>query len=177
MTQELLPCPIKTAIEALEKISAGTVDTSIKDLKDMYLYAFMDQTEIAHNALSLLRSHPVQTVTDEARREALECIDETGMDIVERLRGKVRVPITDGLGKVTPDGNDDYFERMFPASRLANMAADYIEKLRSALSSPVPQTVDVEKRQLLIDASDFMRKSGKLAIASRLDELKQEMGW
>jgi hypothetical protein len=52
-------------------------------------------------------------------------------DIVERLRERVRIPITDGLGPV--DGHDDYFERNFPSSNAAKEAADYIEKLRAAL--------------------------------------------
>ena len=47
-------------------------------------------------------------------------------DIVQRLRGKVRVPITDGMGPAggeEPD-NADFFVRSFPASPLALEAAD-----------------------------------------------------
>lgn len=44
---------IKVLVEALQKISAGTVDTNIKDQKDMYLHAFMEQSEIAYEVLAL----------------------------------------------------------------------------------------------------------------------------
>ena len=46
--------------------------------------------------------------------------------LVERLRGKVRIPITDGLGPAggeEPD-NADFFVRSFPTSPLAMEAAD-----------------------------------------------------
>jgi hypothetical protein len=56
-------------------------------------------------------------------------------DIVERLRGKVRIPITDGLGPV--GGQEYYFERTFPSSNAANEAADYIERLRAVLKAAV----------------------------------------
>jgi len=52
------------------------------------------------------------------------------LDIVERLRGKVRVPVNDGAGLL--DGKD-FFERTFPASKAAMEAADEIERLRKAL--------------------------------------------
>lgn len=52
------------------------------------------------------------------------------LDLVERLRGKVRVPVNDGAGLL--DGKD-FFERTFPTSRAAMEAADEIERLRSAL--------------------------------------------
>lgn len=52
------------------------------------------------------------------------------LDIVERLRGKVRVPVNDGAGLL--DGKD-FFERTFPTSKAAMEAADEIERLRQAL--------------------------------------------
>lgn len=54
------------------------------------------------------------------------------LDIVERLRGKVRVPVNDGAGLL--DGKD-FFERTFPTSRAAMEAADEIESLRAKLAS------------------------------------------
>ena len=54
-------------------------------------------------------------------------------DIVERLRGKVRVPINDGCGPIDGKIDSNFFERNFPATNAANEAADYIEKLRTAL--------------------------------------------
>jgi hypothetical protein len=53
------------------------------------------------------------------------------LDIVERLRGKVRVPVNDGAGLL--DGKD-FFERSFPTSKAALEAADEIERLRAALT-------------------------------------------
>jgi hypothetical protein len=52
------------------------------------------------------------------------------LDIVERLRGKVRVPVNDGIGLL--DGKD-FFERTFPTSKAAMEAADEIDRLRAAL--------------------------------------------
>lgn len=54
------------------------------------------------------------------------------LDIVDRLRGKVRVPVNDGAGLL--DGKD-FFERSFPTSKAAMEAADEIERLRNALES------------------------------------------
>lgn len=57
-------------------------------------------------------------------------------DIVERLRGIYRVPITDGLGKVEsnlePD-NDQEFVRQFPSPPIQLEAADEIERLRTGI--------------------------------------------
>ena len=52
------------------------------------------------------------------------------LDIVERLRGKVRVPVDDGAGLLN---GLDFFERTFPTSKAALEAADEIERLRRAL--------------------------------------------
>lgn len=52
------------------------------------------------------------------------------LDIVERLRGKVRVSVNDGAGLL--DGLD-YFERQFPTSKAAMEAAAEIERLRNQL--------------------------------------------
>lgn len=52
------------------------------------------------------------------------------LDIVERLRGKVRVPVNDGAGLL--DGKD-FFERTFPTSKAAMEAADEIERLRKVI--------------------------------------------
>jgi hypothetical protein len=60
----------------------------------------------------------------------MQAVGDDGLDIVDRLRGNVRIPITDGLGPVTEGGNPDFFERSFPTSKLANEAADEIERLR-----------------------------------------------
>lgn len=74
-------------------------------------------------------------------RQPLTADRQKALDIIDRLRGKVRVPIADGLGKVTPDGNDDFFERTFPTSKLANEAADFI---KAALTTPAPQSCDCD---------------------------------
>ena len=54
-------------------------------------------------------------------------------DIVERLRGRYRIPITDGLGPVGGEepNNPNAFFRTFPTSPLANEAAAEIERLRT----------------------------------------------
>jgi hypothetical protein len=54
------------------------------------------------------------------------------LDIVERLRGKVRVPVNDGAGLL--DGKD-FFERTFPTSKAAMEAAEEIDRLRAALKN------------------------------------------
>ena len=61
------------------------------------------------------------------------------LDIVERLRGKVRVPVNDGAGLL--DGKD-FFERSFPTSKAAIEAADEIERLRQEVSRLSEQTVE-----------------------------------
>jgi len=50
--------------------------------------------------------------------------------LIERLRGLIRVPVNDGAGLL--DGKD-FFERQFPASKIALEAADRIEALENAL--------------------------------------------
>ena len=54
------------------------------------------------------------------------------LDIIERLRGKIRVPVNDGAGLL--DGKD-FFERSFPTSKVAMEAADEIERLRIVLQA------------------------------------------
>jgi len=67
------------------------------------------------------------------------------LDIIERLRGKVRVPVNDGAGLL--DGKD-FFERTFPTSKAAMEAADEIERLRAQNAS--------ERRSGMIDAMDLI---------------------
>lgn len=75
-------------------------------------------------------------------------------DIVERLRGKVVIPITDGLGPV--DGQKDFFERTFPTSNLAMEAADYIEKLRQSISQPAQTDDALNNRKILNTSDDYV---------------------
>jgi hypothetical protein len=48
--------------------------------------------------------------------------------LIERLRGLIRVPVNDGAGLLD---DKDFFERQFPASRIALEAADRIEALEA----------------------------------------------
>jgi hypothetical protein len=50
--------------------------------------------------------------------------------LIERLRGLIRVPVNDGAGLLD---DKDFFERQFPASRIALEAAARIEALEAAL--------------------------------------------
>jgi hypothetical protein len=50
--------------------------------------------------------------------------------LIERLRGLIRVPVNDGAGLLN---DKDFFERQFPASKIALEAADRIEALEAAL--------------------------------------------
>lgn len=59
------------------------------------------------------------------------------LDIVDRLRGKIRVPVNDGAGLL--DGKD-FFERTFPTSNAAMEAANEIERLRAAIANGQPST-------------------------------------
>lgn len=63
------------------------------------------------------------------------------LDIVERLRGKVRIPVNDGAGLL--DGKD-FFERTFPTSKAAMEAADEIERLRHALQATQGQIMNAK---------------------------------
>jgi len=56
-------------------------------------------------------------------------------DLVNRLRGKYRIPITDGLGAAGGEEpeNDNEFVRSFPSTPIQMEAADEIERLRVAL--------------------------------------------
>jgi hypothetical protein len=50
--------------------------------------------------------------------------------LIERLRGLIRVPVNDGAGLLN---DKDFFERQFPASKIALEAAARIEALEAAL--------------------------------------------
>lgn len=99
---------------------------------------------------------------------------QKALDIIDRLRGKVRVPIADGLGKVTPDGNDDFFERTFPTSKLANEAADFI---KAALTTPAPQSCDCDAptnapEVMTVEEAAHAWFNGRIEVAERFsDEL------
>jgi len=82
------------------------------------------------------------------------------MDIVERLRGIYRAPITDGLeaaGGDEPD-NPHEFARKFETPPIQHEAADEIERLREALreiyevyagSEGIPQPMTAAEGYLL----------------------------
>ena len=55
----------------------------------------------------------------------------TTQELVERLRGTYRIPITDGLGPAGGEepGNADFFVRTFPTSPLAKAAADRLSEM------------------------------------------------
>ncbi|MBP2230769.1 hypothetical protein J2847_004078 [Azospirillum agricola] len=59
--------------------------------------------------------------------------------LIERLRGVVRIPVNDGAGLL--DGKD-FFERHFPASKLALEAAARIEELEAASPAPPAPSAD-----------------------------------
>jgi len=68
--------------------------------------------------------------------------------LIERLRGLIRVPVNDGAGLLD---DKDFFERQFPASRIALEAAARIEALEAALrridaiiDSPASFNQDIE---------------------------------
>lgn len=54
-------------------------------------------------------------------------------DLIRRLRGEYRVPITDGLGPAGGDepSNPEHFVRHFETTPIKKEAADAIEKLLS----------------------------------------------
>ncbi len=68
----------------------------------------------------------LQSIAADLRAHTARLPSDVG-DVLLRLRGTVRIPITDGLGPV--DGQDGFFERQFPTSKLAMEAADTIEAL------------------------------------------------
>lgn len=64
--------------------------------------------------------------------------------IAERLRGKVRVPVNDGAGLLN---GLDYFERVFPTSKLAMEAADKIDRLHLLLEEVLQRpNVELDER-------------------------------
>lgn len=107
------------------------------------------------------RTQPDQP-SDESRARAFHFENGKHADIVKRLRGVVRVPITDGLGPV--EGQDDYFERVFPGTIAANEAADYIEELRNLLTAQKPQVSPVQE-------------TGSSAEVVDLEKIRQDMRW
>jgi len=50
--------------------------------------------------------------------------------LIERLRGLIRVPVNDGAGLLN---DKDFFERQFPASKIALEAAARIEALEAEI--------------------------------------------
>jgi len=94
------------------------------------------------------------------------------LDITERLRGKVRVPVNDGAGLL--DGKD-FFERSFPASKCALEAADEIDRLRKALMpftqaklpSQLKTEIDFNEHGLRTAMSpmDIARRDAKAALS------------
>lgn len=87
------------------------------------------------------------------------------LDIVERLRGKVRVPVNDGAGLL--DGKD-FFERSFPTSKAAMEAADEIQRLRCALTEMVEAFEPFTSRPMGAPNSDARVKQ-QLQIAAHRD--------
>ena len=69
--------------------------------------------------------------------------------LIERLRGIIRVPVNDGAGLL--DGKD-FFERQFPASRIALEAADRIEVLEKALREIADRYANTLPAEVAIDA-------------------------
>lgn len=82
------------------------------------------------------------------------------LDIVERLRGKVRVPVNDGAGLL--DGKD-FFERTFPTSKAAMEAADEIEKLRHALRVLLEEATNFSVSGVYFDEDCMGHKGPELA--------------
>ena len=79
----------------------------------------------------------------------------TTQELVERLRGTYRIPITDGLGPAGGEepGNADFFVRTFPTSPLAKAAADRLsemdaenKRLREALDEVARPMFHMRKR-------------------------------
>ena len=89
-------------------------------------------------------------------------------DIVERLRGIYRVPITDGFGKVDgnlePD-NTNEFVRQFPSPPIQIEAADEITRLRTALSEAEQRA----RREALEEAAKTIEEGFDRGIVSKHD--------
>lgn len=97
------------------------------------------------------------------------------LDIVERLRGKVRVPVNDGAGLL--DGKD-FFERTFPTSKAAMEAADEIESLRAQLATArkalITVAAECHRAKWQFDLSEDYRPTAAAArdlIGKSFDEL------
>lgn len=80
-------------------------------------------------------------------------------DIVERLRGIYRIPITDGLGPVgggEEPNNPHEFVRKFETPRIQQEAADEIERLRRERDAAVKALEPfAEEAQQYEDSGDF----------------------
>jgi len=89
--------------------------------------------------------------------------------LIERLRGLIRVPVNDGAGLL--DGKD-FFERQFPASKIALEAADRIEALEKALREVTPYVEAFRREEKRAD--DLARDLDDLraALAARIEKLE-----
>jgi len=78
----------------------------------------------------------------------------TTQELVERLRGTYRIPITDGLGPAGGEepGNADFFVRTFPTSPLAKAAADRLSEM------------DAENKRLKSEVEFLHLRRGQLVI-------------
>ena len=94
------------------------------------------------------------------------------MDIVERLRGVYRAPITDGLGAAGGDepDNSHEFVRKFETPPIQHEAADEIERSREALreiyevyagSEGIPQPLTAAEGYLLSLLMEVVRIAQK----------------
>lgn len=79
-------------------------------------------------------------------------------DIVDRLRGIYRIPITDGLGAVgvgkEPD-NPNEFVRQFETPPIQKEAAAEIERLRAALER-ISKTYPADAHRLILSQREII---------------------
>lgn len=100
--------------------------------------ALYNQANVLRDRLSAINAVDAY---DRGRRDMLNALLSRGpvmSDLVGRLRGVYRIPITDGLGAVgageEPD-NPNEFVRRFETSPIQREAADEIERLEALLGN------------------------------------------
>lgn len=78
--------------------------------------------------------------------EQTEEVQEMNDDLVKRLRGEYRIPITDGFGAVGAGNepeNPNEFVRSFDTAPIQHEAADRIEELETAFKIFIEEIEDV----------------------------------
>lgn len=100
-------------------------------------------------------------------------------DLVDRLKGIYKIPITDGLGPVTPGGDPKVFTRTFTTPPIQHEAALAIEELQLRISYLEAELRADNRRKQNRNSDDSFYVSDRDGIPGGWDDDDDEVpgGW